>query len=114
MLAKVFDTYKRQSTFDDLLGKGIDKGHIVVAACKDDMIKNLSEDGKRFFANMGSKEIWNLQFRQGFAFIGITGRTDSVEKRAAQTGQATATAVFKVHTIETTRKEAERPKMQVL
>ena len=31
---------------------------------------------------MGSKEIWKLEYRQGFVFIGITGKYTALEKRA--------------------------------
>lgn len=31
---------------------------------------------------MGSKEIWNLFYRQGFAFVGVKGRKECVEARA--------------------------------
>ena len=31
---------------------------------------------------MGSEEIWQLAFGQGFAFIGIHGETEANEKRA--------------------------------
>ena len=35
---------------------------------------------------MGSKQIMNLKYRQGFSFIGIIGKKDSVlEKRAEST-----------------------------
>lgn len=30
---------------------------------------------------MGSKEIWNLEYRCGFAFIGITGKNASANER---------------------------------
>ena len=62
-------------------------GHIVVAACKDDCVTNLSTAGKKWFFDMGSKEIWNLGYRQGFSFIGINGQNTTgfgvFEKRAS-------------------------------
>ncbi len=45
-----------------------------MAACKDECISKMSDQGKLWFANMGSKEIWKLKFREGFAFIGISGK----------------------------------------
>lgn len=79
--AKVFDTYKSSDEFDDSTHK-IPEGYIVVAACKDDCVTKLSQYGKQWFANMGSVEIWNLEYRQGFAFVGISGRKEFYEKRA--------------------------------
>lgn len=46
---------------------------------------------------MGSKEIWNLDYRQGFAFIGITGRKEFKEVRAFERKEAvTVTQVYLV------------------
>ena len=56
--------------FDNFLEYSIPPGHIVVAACKDEFVKNLSKRGKRFFFEMGSKLIHELEYRMGFAFIG--------------------------------------------
>ena len=53
-----------------------------MAACKDDCSHNLSITAKLWFANMGSTEIWHVGYREGFAFIGVSGRQDAVEKRA--------------------------------
>ena len=65
-----------------MLDKCIDQGdipdgHIVVAACKDDCVTKLSEKGKLWFENMGSKDILKLKYRCGFAFIGIFGGKSS-------------------------------------
>lgn len=58
--AKVFDTYSSSEGLDWFLRDGIPHGYIVIAACKDDGARHLSERGKQWFANMGSTEIWNL------------------------------------------------------
>ena len=56
--AKVFDTYKRSDNFDEFISDdGIAFGSIIVAACMDDCITNMSQEAKRWFSNMGSKEI---------------------------------------------------------
>ena len=82
--AKVFDTYKTSAALDELIRGGIPFGSIVVAACKDDCATNLSKYAKSWFAKMGSKEIWKLGYRQGFAFIGVlSGKDEFQEKRAA-------------------------------
>ena len=44
---------------------------MVVAACKDDCSKELSDIVKGWFENMGSKNIGKLKFKQGFVFISI-------------------------------------------
>ena len=58
--AKVFDTYKTSDAFDEFIKTGVKQGHIVVAACKDECIINLSHYGRQWFADMGSREIWDL------------------------------------------------------
>lgn len=62
-LAMVFDTYKSPDQFDDFISDDFKGGSIVIAACQDDCATNLSEKAKSWFANMGSSEIWNLQYR---------------------------------------------------
>lgn len=42
---------------------------------------------KKWFASMGSNEIWNLGYRCGFVFIGKLGKKDAVEKRAEEEGE---------------------------
>ena len=72
---EVFDTYKSSFELDQFINFDvIPDGHIVVAACQDDCITALSETGKSWFSDMGSKEINNLQYRCGFSFIGIKGK----------------------------------------
>ena len=63
VFAKVFDTYESSYYFDSFVQTEIPEGHIVIAACKDDCTKNLSTNGKKFFSDMGSKEIWTLGYR---------------------------------------------------
>ena len=61
--ASVFDTYARSSEFDDFIEGGIPRDFIVVAACKGDCSLRLSLKAKYWFAKMGSKEIWRLDYR---------------------------------------------------
>ena len=70
--ARVFDTHESSEEFEEFCGK-IQQGHIVVAACKEDCQKNMSNGIKNFFAYMGSTQIWNLKYQSLFAFIGIIG-----------------------------------------
>lgn len=46
----------------------------MIAACKDDMATKLFTEGKEWFAKMGSNTIFNVAYRQSFAFIGQIGR----------------------------------------
>lgn len=71
--AKVFDTYKTSEHFDNFIHAFIPDKSIVVAACKDECSVNLSNEGKYWFSQMGSKEVWNLGYRESFVFIGISG-----------------------------------------
>lgn len=80
--AKVFDTYKSSVELEKFIEKAIPTGHIVVAACKDDCAKGLSWSGRKWFINMGSKEIVKLKYREGFVFIGKIGDKIPNEKRS--------------------------------
>jgi hypothetical protein len=53
--------------------KKVPAGSIIMIAVKDDASKNLSNGVRKIIASMGSKEIYNLGFRDAFAFIGIKG-----------------------------------------
>ena len=47
------------------------------------MFGKLSEEAKVFFDNMGSKEIREVNYRMGWAFIGVVGdKMDMQEKRS--------------------------------
>ena len=96
-VSKVFDTYKSPESFDHFVKQGVPDGYIVIAACKDDCVTKLSQKGKTWFANMGSKEIWKVQYRYGWAFIGINGKKEPMEKRSIfGSEQAYATQIFQL------------------
>ena len=49
-LAQAFDTYKSSTELDLMIdNKAVVPGHIVIAACKDDCVTNLSEKAKKWF-----------------------------------------------------------------
>ena len=49
-VAKAFDTYKRSDTFNEFISdEGIAFGSIIVAACMDDCITNMSREAKSWF-----------------------------------------------------------------
>ena len=69
--AKAFDTHESSAAFDRFIFESIPRGYILAAACRDECLLGLSQEAKEFFANaLGSREIWYLKYRQGFAFIG--------------------------------------------
>ena len=61
--AKVFDTYKCSNEFDTFSVTRIPEEYIVIAACKDECATNLSEAGRQWFEDMGSKVIASLEYR---------------------------------------------------
>ena len=94
--ARVFDTYQTSERFEEFVGQ-VPAGHIVVAACMDDCVTKLSEKVKRWFETMGSTEILKLEYRCGFAFVGLCGKKGCHERRAFQKGaQAFVTQVFQI------------------
>ena len=54
----------------------------MVAACQDDCAQRMSTKIKQWFKDMGSQQIDNVDYREGFAFIGVLGRKQALEKRA--------------------------------
>ena len=43
----------------------------------------MSYAAKEWFQKLGSKQIWDLKYRQGYALIAVSGNTDEIyEKRA--------------------------------
>ena len=67
-----------------MIEQGIPQGHIVVAACKDGCISNMSRTCYEWFKSMGSRSIKKLKFRMGFAFIGISGEYSKVKEKRAK------------------------------
>lgn len=80
--AQCFDTYTSSKYLDLFINKGVPDGYIVVAACQDECARSLSPVARYWFRGMGSEEIWDLQYRHSFAFIGISGRKEIMEKRS--------------------------------
>jgi len=52
--AKAFDTYQSSVELDRAIEK-IEDNSIVIAACQDDCVTNLSQSGKQLFRSMGSQ-----------------------------------------------------------
>lgn len=98
--AKAYDTYKSVQAFDEFIDNPIPAGYIIIAACMDECATNLSKQAKFWFSNMGSKEIADIEYRQAFAFIGISGgeSTGSAQERRARSvkDKASVTQIFHI------------------
>ena len=74
--AVVFDTYKSSDGLNEFILnelKSVPDGYIVIAACKDECSTNMSVHARILFTDMGSQEIWKIERRQGYVFIGTIG-----------------------------------------
>ena len=108
--AKVFDTHESSQHLDNFIATGVPDGHIVVAACKDECFTNISESAKKWFTDMGSKEINNLKYREGFAFIGINGEVFANEMRGGNTKDGVeVTQIFERQEDEAAGDDEEEP-----
>ena len=83
-MAEVFDTYKSSDSFDVFIQSSVTPGFIIAVACKDECVTNLSYAAKEWFKSLGSKQIWNLKYRQGFALIAISGNKEEIYEKRAQ------------------------------
>ena len=99
--AKVFDTYQSSATFETFISImdvnifNIEEGSIIVAAAKDDCVKSLSAASKKWFMDMGSQAINNVDYRQSFTFMGIYGRKQCHEKVGTNNATSQLTWVFR-------------------
>ena len=84
--AKVFDTYETSYRLEAVI-KELPEGYIVAAACKDECVSSMSSKVKNWFEGMGSEKITNLNYREGFAFVGISGRQQMNENKSADTSK---------------------------
>ena len=61
---QVFDTYDSSDKLDAFIDqKEIPEGHIIIAACKDDMCKKLSDKAMMWFKGIGMYMIHTLGYR---------------------------------------------------
>ena len=72
--AKAFDTYKSSLEFENFIksdfGSKLSKSNLImIIACKDDCVTNLSAKAKKWLYELGSKQISEVQYRQGYALI---------------------------------------------
>jgi len=107
ILNEVYDTFGDSNASKKFVKhfKKLPTGAIVVIGVKDDASKKLSGDAKAVIAALGSSEIENLGFRQGFAFIGVKGQKKYLEKRGEAVGTG---AILSYATVERKRETRSR------
>ncbi|KAM8976977.1 protein FAM3B [Pelodytes ibericus] len=80
---KVFDMYDGDYSgpMIEFLNK-VPQGCLIMISSYDDASTKLSEDAKKTFEALGSKEVRNIKFRSAWVFIAIKGGhlTDNIEK----------------------------------
>jgi phosphotransferase system HPr-like phosphotransfer protein len=83
LLNSAYDTYGDAKASGRFVKdfKKLPKGAVIVIGVKDDASKRLSGEAKEVIKSLGSEEILNLGFKQGFAFIGVKGQIKFLEKR---------------------------------
>ena len=82
-LARCYDTHATSEALEAFIDSPLPEGRIIAAACAGDCAVALSEKVKKWFQDMGSEEITKLKMNEGFAFLGVSGRKDFQEKKAA-------------------------------
>lgn len=66
----------------------------------DECATSLSEECRDWFKQMGSTEMARLTYRCGFAFIGIKGKQDAVEKRAPRIQTSDEVSVSQIFAVK--------------
>lgn len=86
--------------------KNLPEGSVVIIGVKDEASKRLSGEAKQIIQALGSQEIVNIAFRQGFAFIGVKNQVKFLEKRGDAVGTG---AILSYATVE--RKKEKRARV---
>lgn len=86
--------------------KKLPKASIIVIGCKGDCSKKLSGTARQVLQALGSEEIVNLGFDQGYVFIGVKGQVKFLEKRGDLVGTG---AILSYAVVE--RKKEKRTKV---
>ena len=95
--AQAFDTHRSPEAFDQFTKKAIPKGFIVCAVGQDDCAAELSLDARRWFAAMGSRQMYGVHKGDLFAFIGRMGHGTAGranDRRGPATGQRVSVATI--------------------
>jgi hypothetical protein len=105
LFAGSYDTYGDANAGAQLVtdSAGAPQGTIILAVVKDEASRSLSTPAKDVFGDLGSSEVYNLGFREGFAFVGIWGQKTFAEKRDKTTGFALTLGYAKK--VKTTKKK---------
>jgi len=103
VLNQAYDTYGDAKASKRFVKdfKRLPTGSVIVIGVKDEASNKLSGEAKDVFAALGSKEVANLKFREGFAFIGVKGQIKFLEKR----GNAVGTGAILSYAVVERKKE---------
>ena len=112
-MAMAFDTYKSSKRLDEFVDHGVNDDFMVIAACKDDCATNLSDKAKKWFSDMGSVEINNVQYRKGFVFAGVVGKTEDISERRAE-HSVTTVSISHIWFVKPSFKAAPLPDAEIL
>lgn len=100
-----YDTYADAAASDRMVKDfaSAPVGTVIIAVVKDEGRKQLSQAAMDIFIGMGAKEIQNLQFREGYLFMGIKGTRSHLEKRGGQVNAGMILGYSRVVKRKTTR-----------
>lgn len=81
--SNTYDTFASEKNSEQMAADlaAVPVGAVIVAAIKDEGSRKLTQAAKDAFINMGSKEISNLGYRDGWFFMGVKGTKSHLEKR---------------------------------
>jgi hypothetical protein len=109
LLNSAYDTYGDAKASKRFVKdfKRLPKGSVIVIGVRDEASKRLSGEAKEVIKALGSEEILNLNFRQGFAFIGVKGQVKFLEKRGDIVGTGAILSYAVVERKRTTRAKVD-------
>jgi len=83
LLAKSYNTQHNEHASKDMINdmKGVRRGSVIIAAVRGGASEKLEGDVKTLFASFGSHAINELTPTDGWAFIGVKGQQNGVEKK---------------------------------
>ena len=83
LLSKSYDTTSVTNASGDLVRdlRGVRRGSLIIASAKGEITKMIDNNARGYFHKMGSQNILNLAPGEGWAFIGVKGQSNGVEKK---------------------------------
>lgn len=70
---RIFDTFENSDGIEKWFSTVV-QDYIVVCACRDECTKRFLWEGRKWFCQMGSKDVKNIIYKGGWAFIGLFAR----------------------------------------